>query len=173
MLHKYDNAKVGIHNTTAADDKKKSKVDFNDLSYKKRAQMLINSYIKNSQGKLDINSIINDIKEGNIEDVLDRLLLMEHNTYQRDMTVHKMEELLPPNKDPNFYFKLANVWASKRQEDLTETDLRQRSVNRDTLLDYFLEDYNIAKENTLRKIKPDKKDGKVVSLSGGGEKMAA
>jgi hypothetical protein len=120
-----------------------------------------------------VTSVINEIKEGNIENVVDKILSIDHGSYQRNMTIHKMEKVLPPNKDSNFYFKLANVWASKRQEDYTETDLRQKAVNRDTLLQYILEDYDTAKENTLKKMKPEKKkDGKVVQM-GAPKAMAA
>jgi|GEM_PF-4440731 hypothetical protein len=157
VLHKYDNAKVEVHNKTAASDKKKSKLDYNDLAYKRKVKELVAQYLHNNKGHANMETMINNIKEGNIETVINELLEFDHLVYQQEVTMHKMEEILPPNKDPNFYFKLANFAASKRQEDFTETDLRQHGASRESLLNMIRDDYRISTNNALKKLKPEKK----------------
>jgi len=162
ILHKYDNAKIDIHNKNSKDpDKKKSKRDYDDLHYKLRVKELVDQYLKNN--KTTMESLVNDIKEGNVENIVNNILDTEHIIYQQNMTLHKMEEILPPNKSPEFYFKLANVVASKRQQDYTETDLKKMGASRDTFLANIInQDYEISKNNTLKKMKPEKKDAKTV-----------
>jgi hypothetical protein len=168
VLHKYDDSQVDIHNKNVTDPKKKKfKLNFDELGYKEKAQELVNIYLRNHEGR-DIESLINEIKEGNVENVMNSLLDTKHNIYQQKLALHKMEEILPPNKGPDFYFGLANIWASKRQEDYTETDLRNEiGKNRDTFLSKFMTDYMIAKNNAVKKMKPEKKDAKVVPMGSG------
>ena len=156
ILHKYENAKVDIHNKGPSDIKK-SKLDYDELGYKKKAQELIAAYLQAHEGQANMSTLINEIKEGNVEDVVNKLLDAHHTMYQQTMAVHKMEKILPPNKSADFYFKLANFWASKRQQDYTEADLREIGRNRDSIVKNFMSDYNTANSNELKKMKPEKK----------------
>jgi hypothetical protein len=160
ILHNYENSKVEVYNAKKGSKDKHSKLDYDDMHYTDRIREIVQQIIRNPNGRITIESLLNEIKEGNVEQVADQILSYEHGMYQRKKTMHKMREALPPNKDPNFYFKMANVMASKRPQDYTATELWDLGKDRDTLLGNIMDDYETFKSNELKRAKPAAKKKK-------------